>query len=104
MRSRPAHKQTGDPHLVTCRPRRRTKHEHLVNTHLTMENIAARNTKAPFEIERREHLPMLDDPLDVGTILLDQVNDAIPEWLAQVVPISLTQRVRSVLQENPLNV
>ena len=51
-------------------------------------------------IERREHLPVLDDRAHVGNILLNETDDAVAEGLAQLVPGVFPQRVRRVLQKN----
>src|SRR5262245_51160523 len=43
---------------------------------------------------------MLDDRAYVRRVFLDQADHAITKWFAQLVPVTLAQRVRSVLQED----
>src|ERR1700676_2294253 len=46
--------------------------EHLVEAHFAVENIAARDAETAFQIERRQHLAVLDDGTYVGNILPDE--------------------------------
>src|ERR1035438_8185213 len=48
-----------------------THEEHLVQTHLAVENVAAGDAEAPLQIERAEHLPVLDELPDVGRVLFE---------------------------------
>ena len=82
----------------------RPHHEHLVQAHLAVEDVAAGDAEAALQIERRQHLPVLDDRADVRRVLLDQRDHAVGERLAQFVPRAFAQRVRRVLQEDPHDV
>ena len=45
--------------------------EHLVQAHLTVEDVAAGDAEAALQIERRQHLAALDNCTDIGHVLLD---------------------------------
>src|SRR5262249_52076608 len=66
---------------------------------LTLENIAFRQTEVTFQIERRYHLSMKNDVLNVGRMLSDGVDDRIAKLFTLFVPRALLQIVWRVLHE-----
>ena len=100
MRAGAAQIQAADGRPVARPARHRAHREHLVQAHLAVEDVAAGDAEAALQVERRQHLPVLDDGADVGRVLLDQRDHAVAERLAQFVPGALAQRVGRVLQED----
>src|SRR6185369_4541498 len=100
MRPRSAQEETLHGRAVSRPAGYWTHDEHLVETHFAVKDVTAGDAEATLQVERRQHLPMLDDLADVGSVLLDQRDDAVTERLAQLVPRTLTQSIGSVLQED----
>lgn len=65
-----------------------------------MEDVTASDPEASLQIERRQHLAVLDDRADIGRVLLDQRDHAVAERFPQLVPGALAERVGRVLQED----
>src|ERR1017187_7664869 len=97
MRARTAEIEALNRRAVARPAGYRTHHEHLVQAHLAVENVAAGDAETPFQVERRQHLAMLHKPPDVGGVLLDQRHHPVAERLAKLVPGALTQRIGRVL-------
>src|ERR1022692_1815135 len=82
----------------------RAHDEHLIETHLAVEDVAAGDAVAALHVERREHLLVYNDRPNIGAVLFDEFHHAAVERLTRVVPSGAAQGVRRVLQEDPHDV
>src|SRR5438270_1877598 len=98
MRARPA--QIKPPHrsAIPRPPRHRPHDEHLIQTHFAMKDVPPGNPKAPFQVQRTEHLPVDDNIPEIRSIFRDNVEHAIGEGLPQFIPGGPLQAVGSVLE------
>src|SRR6476469_8396944 len=86
MRGGSAHIEIADRRRVLGPPGRRTQEEQLFEGELSLEDIAFGEAPFSLEIERRHHLPMQNDVLDVRRVLRQRIDDGVAERLALVVP------------------
>src|SRR5579872_2616244 len=100
MGTRGAQIQTANRRPVLRATRKRTHDEHLIETHFTVEDIAAGEREAAFKIERSKYLLLNDQRPESRRIFFNQIENAIRERLALLIPVRLTQRVRSVLKKD----
>ena len=77
-----------------------TECEELAGSHRALEDVAAREVEDAFEVRRRQHLAVDDRPLEVGRVLVEQVEAAIRERVTLVVPGPVAELVRGVLHEH----
>ena len=92
MRAGPAQIQPADGRPITRAARHRPHHEHLIQAHFTVEDIAAGEAEAAFQIERRQHL--LDGRsaiAEAGRVFFDEVEHAVGERLTQFIPSGVAQ-------------
>src|SRR5690242_17921034 len=64
MRTGTTEKQAGNWSPISRIARHRPHHEHLVQAHFAVEDIATSDSEAALEVQRAEHLPVLDDTAD----------------------------------------
>ena len=97
-----------EPHMyrflhrrLVLRPAGRgAQEEQLLERQLALEDVAFRQAEVALDVERRQHLPVQDDVLDVRRVLRDRVDDRVAERLAVLVPAALfLQVIRRVLHE-----
>src|SRR5207245_9272553 len=86
-------------HAVLGAAGRRTEEKQLVRGELSMEDVPARQADHLLEGPWAQHLPVEDDLAGVRDVLLEGVEDRVPERLAPFLPRALSQRVRGVLDE-----
>src|SRR2546422_172004 len=86
-------------HAVLGPSGRRTEEEQLVRGELSVEDVPPRQADHLLEVPRAQHLPVEDDLSEVRDILLEGVEDRVPECLAPFLPRALPQRVRGILDE-----
>ena len=67
--------------------RHRTQKEQLLQRELTLENIALAQSPFPFQIERRDHLAMQNDVLDIRRVLGNGVDDGVAELFFLRIPV-----------------
>src|SRR5687767_4961942 len=99
MGRRSAHIEVADGRLIAGPARRRPQKEQLLERELALKDVALGEAKFTLEIERRDHLPMQDDVLDVRRVLRERVDDRVTECLTLLVPRSFLQVIRCVLNE-----
>src|SRR5215204_4503212 len=80
--------------------RHRTEREELAGSHRALEDVAAREIEDAFEVRRRQHLAVEDRALEVGRVLIEEVEAAVREGVTLVVPGSVAKLVRGVLHEH----
>src|SRR2546428_14121287 len=64
-----------------------------------MEDVPARQADHLLEVPGAQHLPMEDDLPEVRDVLLEGVEDRVPERIAPFLPRALPQGVRGILDE-----
>src|SRR5437764_11567003 len=74
--------------------------EHLVQAHLTVEDVAAGDAETALQVEWRQRLALDDDRSDVGRVFFDNIQDPLGERFAKVVPVPFPQRVWRVLEKD----
>ena len=82
MRRRSAHVEVAHRRLVLRPARRRPQEEQLLERQLALEDVAFGQAEVALDVERRQHLPVQDDVLDVRRVLGDRVDDGVAERLA----------------------
>src|SRR6185436_8624476 len=65
VRRRAAQVEVADRRFVLRPPGSGTEEEELLQRQLSLEDVALRETEGPLDVERRQHLAMQDDVLDV---------------------------------------
>ena len=99
MRRGTAHVKIPDGRAILGPTRRGPQKEELFERQLSLKNIAFRETELSLNIERRQHLPVQDQLLDVGRMLGNGIDDRIAELLASLVPVPFFQIIGSILHE-----
>src|SRR5215204_463890 len=99
MRRRTAHVKVFDRRAILRPARCGSQEEELLERQFALENVSLRQSKLAFEIERRQHLSIANQALDVRRVLGNRVDDRITKLLALLVPASFLQVVRRVLHE-----
>src|SRR5439155_17025885 len=77
-----------------------SKDEGLVQGHLPVVDVAFRQAEPLLQVDRREDLPVEDQALQAGYVLLENGCRAVGEFLALRAPLAAPQRKRSVLHED----
>src|SRR5690349_12045396 len=93
MRARAAKVQALERHSVIRRSNHRSSAEQLIETHLSVEDIAADQAKAALEVEWRMNLPAKHRLGEAGRVLIDRGNDGIGRFFPFVVPASAGAKV-----------
>ena len=62
--------------------RHRPQEEQLLERQLALKDVAFGEPEVALDVERRQHLPMQDDVLDVRRVLRDRVDHRVAERLA----------------------
>src|SRR5258708_15701528 len=98
MRPRSAQIESLNRRLVRRPAGDGTQDEHLVQAHLSVKDISARQSEASLQIERRKRLALDYNRTNVRTILLDHIEDSFGVRLALLVPRRSPQSVGRILQ------
>src|SRR6266545_4779037 len=77
----------------------RPQEEQLARREFAVEDVASGESDHLFEVPRAQDLPVEDDLPDVRDVLLDRVEDRLPEFIAAVRPAPVPERIRRVLNE-----
>src|SRR5439155_19927866 len=99
MRRRAAHPELPNRRLVLSPAGNRAREEQLLERQLALKDVAFRQAELALEIERRQHLAVQDDVLDVRGVLRDGVDDGVAERVALLVPRAGRKLVGRVLHE-----
>src|SRR5262249_35491986 len=100
MCRRAAQEEPADRRAVAGPARRGPEEEELVERHRALEDVAARQREGALEVERRQYLPGEHRALEVGRVLVEQVEATISKALAFLVPGRAAQPVGRVLDEH----
>ena len=100
MRARPAEVQAINRRSVFCPACDRSHEKQLVNRHVAVKNVAARERILALKIERRDYVAMNDGVANVRRVFGKRVNATISEHIFHRIPISVAQSVRRVLSED----
>src|ERR1041384_1732744 len=77
MRRRPAHVKVLDRRAILRPTRRRTQKEELLERQLALEDVPLRQTKLTLEIQRRQHLTIANQALEVWRVLGNRVDHRV---------------------------
>ena len=87
MRGRSAHIKVLDGSAELRPTRHRPQEEELLQRKFALENVAFAKPELALQIERRDHLAMQNDVLDVGRVLGDGVDHVVAESFLLIVPV-----------------
>src|SRR5437899_12699269 len=87
MRGRSTHIEVLDRRAELSVAGHRTQEEKLFERKLALKNVSFAQPELPVKVERREHLLVDNDVLDVRRVLGDGVDHVVAEGFALVVPV-----------------
>src|SRR5262245_29660323 len=86
MRRGAAHIKVADRRSILCPTRSRPQEEQLFECQFALKDVSFRKPELPFNIERRQHLPVEDDVLDIRRVLRNRIHNRVAESLALLIP------------------
>src|SRR5205814_10694383 len=98
MSCRAAQEQSTDGRAIAGESRYWAEGEQLVQRHGALEDVAPGQIEGPLQVQRSQHLAGDHRTLEIRRVLVEQVEAAIGEALAQVVPTGAVELVRRVLE------
>src|SRR5689334_14349192 len=97
MSCRTTHIEVANRRAVLRPPRNWTEEEKLFERQLALKDISFGQSKASFDIQRRQHLTMQDDVAKIRCIFRQSIDNRIAESFPLFIPAAFFQMIGRVL-------